>query len=390
MNRRLYIKKLLREAVGVPSNLMDVSYTIYDKLIDVLPSFDTSDEDAQYETVYLDEPMFLGDMEIDSVEFRFDITLKGQLSDVIILGWSTTSSSDVSGTKVRKVPQNGRIRIGIRLAGPDSKIISTDDVVDVVEKDKVESITSISHELGHIYNDFKSQFVNVKKLSQYGAFQSLHFGLPPINQFLHYLYFITEIENIVRPSEIYSQMKQNNVTKKDFYDSLIETKTFKMLKEIQNFSYEKFREDLKNHMSRIEEIFDSVDIDYSNMSEEEKIDKMLKLLLFNIINRTLRHISDNYISRIESIFGVSEEKEKILDSLIKNAKRFVNDPEKYYLYQEKNMRRISRNVIQKISKVYSLLESKKNSITNWDAYLKYYIGETPIDTEVKTYNKKRI
>ena len=390
MNRRLYIKKLLREAVGVPSNLMEVSYVIYDKLIDILPSFDTSDEDAQYETVYLDEPIFLGDMEIDSVEFRFDMTLTSQLNEVMVLGWSMTSSSNVSDTKVRKTSHTGRIRIGIGLAGPNNKIISTDDIVDLVERYKVESISSISHELGHIYNDFKSEFVNVKKLSQYGALQSINFNLPPINQFLHYLYFITEIENIVRPGEIYSQMKQNNVTKKDFYDSLIGTKTFKELKNIQNFSYENFREDLKNHMGRIEEIFDQVNIDYSNMSEDEKIDKILRVLLYNIINKTREKISDNYITPMESIFGVSEEKDKIMDSLMKNAKRFVNDPEKYYLYQEKNMRRISRNVIQKISKVYSLLESKKNSITNWDAYLKYYVGKTPIDTEVKTYHKKRI
>lgn len=390
MNRRLYIKKLLREAVGVPSNLMEVSYVIYDKLIDILPSFDTSDEDAQYETVYLDEPIFLGDMEIDSVEFRFDMTLTSQLNEVMVLGWNMTTTSTVSDTKVRKTSHTGRIRIGIGLAGPNNKIISTDDIVDLVERYKVESISSISHELGHIYNYFKSEFVNVKKLSQYGALQSINFNLPPINQFLHYLYFITEIENIVRPGEIYSQMKQNNVTKKDFYDSLIGTKTFKELKNIQNFSYENFREDLKNHMGRIEEIFDQVNIDYSNMSEDEKIDKILRVLLYNIINKTRKKISDNYITPMESIFGVSEEKDKIMDSLMKNAKRFVNDPEKYYLYQEKNMRRISRNVIQKISKVYSLLESKKNSITNWDAYLKYYVGKTPIDTEVKTYHKKRI
>ena len=390
MNRRLYIKKLLREAVGVPSNLMEVSYVIYDKLIDILPSFDTSDEDAQYETVYLDEPIFLGDMEIDSVEFRFNMTLTSQLNEVMVLGWNMTSTSTVSDTKVRKISHTGRIRIGIGLAGPNNKIISTDDIVDLVERYKVESISSISHELGHIYNDFKSEFVNVKKLSQYGALQSINFNIPPINQFLHYLYFITEIENIVRPGEIYSQMKQNNVTKKDFYDSLIGTKTFKELKNIQNFSYENFREDLKNHMGRIEEIFDQVNIDYSNMSEDEKIDKILRVLLYNIINRTMEKISDNYITPVESIFGVSEEKDKIMNSLMKNAKRFVNDPEKYYLYQQKNMRRISRNVIQKISKIYSLLESKKNSITNWDAYLKYYVGKTPIDTEVKTYHKKRI
>jgi hypothetical protein len=390
MNRRLYIKKLLREAVGVPSNLMEVAYVIYDKLIDILPSFDTSDEDAQYKTVYLDEPIFLGDMEIDSVEFRFDMTLTSQLNEVMVLGWNMTSTSTVSDTKVRKISHTGRIRIGIGLAGPNNKIISTDDIVDLVERYKVESISSISHELGHIYNDFKSEFVNVKKLSQYGALQSINFNIPPINQFLHYLYFITEIENIVRPGEIYSQMKQNNVTKKDFYDSLIGTKTFKELKNIQNFSYENFREDLKNHMGRIEEIFDQVNIDYSNMSEDEKIDKILRVLLYNIINKTMEKISDNYITPVESIFGVSEEKDKIMNSLMKNAKRFVNDPEKYYLYQQKNMRRISRNVIQKISKIYSLLESKKNSITNWDAYLKYYVGKTPIDTEVKTYHKKRI
>jgi transcriptional regulator of heat shock response len=143
-------------------------------------------------------------------------------------------------------------------------------------------------------------------------------------------------------------------------------------------------------MGRIEEIFDQVNIDYSNMSEDEKIDKILRVLLYNIINKTMEKISDNYITPVESIFGVSEEKDKIMNSLMKNAKRFVNDPEKYYLYQQKNMRRISRNVIQKISKIYSLLESKKNSITNWDAYLKYYVGKTPIDTEVKTYHKKRI
>jgi hypothetical protein len=390
MNRRLYIKKLLREAVGVPSNLMEVSYVIYDKLIDILPSFDTSDEDVQYETVYLDEPIFLGDMEIDSVEFRFNMTLTSQLNEVMVLGWNMTSTSTVSDTKVRKTSHTGRIRIGIGLAGPNNKIISTDDIVDLVERYKVESISSISHELGHIYNDFKSEFVNVKKLSQYGALQSINFNIPPINQFLHYLYFITEIENIVRPGEIYSQMKQNNVTKKDFYDSLIGTKTFKELKNIQNFSYENFREDLKNHMGRIEEIFDQVNLDYSNMSEDEKIDKILRVLLYNIINKTMEKISDNYITPMESIFGVSEEKDKIMDSLMKNAKRFVNDPEKYYLYQQKNMRRISRNVIQKISKIYSLLESKKNSITNWDAYLKYYVGKTPIDTEIKTYHKKRI
>jgi hypothetical protein len=390
MNRRLYIKKLLREAVGVPSNLMEVSYVIYDKLIDILPSFDTSDEDAQYKTVYLDEPIFLGDMEIDSVEFRFNMTLTSQLNEVMVLGWNMTTTSTVSDTKVRKISHTGRIRIGIGLAGPNNKIISTDDIVDLVERYKVESISSISHELGHIYNDFKSEFVNVKKLSQYGALQSINFNIPPINQFLHYLYFITEIENIVRPGEIYSQMKQNNVTKKDFYDSLIGTKTFKELKNIQNFSYENFREDLKNHMGRIEEIFDQVNIDYSNMSEDEKIDKILRVLLYNIINKTMEKISDNYITPVESIFGVSEEKDKIMNSLMKNAKRFVNDPEKYYLYQQKNMRRISRNVIQKISKIYSLLESKKNSITNWDAYLKYYVGKTPIDTEVKTYHKKRI
>jgi hypothetical protein len=318
------------------------------------------------------------------------MTLTSQLNEVMVLGWNMTSTSTVSDTKVRKISHTGRIRIGIGLAGPNNKIISTDDIVDLVERYKVESISSISHELGHIYNDFKSEFVNVKKLSQYGALQSINFNIPPINQFLHYLYFITEIENIVRPGEIYSQMKQNNVTKKDFYDSLIGTKTFKELKNIQNFSYENFREDLKNHMGRIEEIFDQVNIDYSNMSEDEKIDKILRVLLYNIINRTMEKISDNYITPVESIFGVSEEKDKIMNSLMKNAKRFVNDPEKYYLYQQKNMRRISRNVIQKISKIYSLLESKKNSITNWDAYLKYYVGKTPIDTEVKTYHKKRI
>lgn len=390
MNRRLIIKKLLREAVGVPSDLMKATHYIYDAFISKLSSFDPSDEEPQHRTIKFSNPISLGDMVFDKVKFNFNIILSSQLDEVIILGWNTSERLAVDGTKIIGVGDYDTIDIGIRLAGPDDRPITNDEVINAIKKDETNSVSSISHELIHIYNQYKEKYRNIIQLGQYSAYSSINFNIRPINTFLRYLYFITNAENLVRPGEIYSIMVRNKINKQGFYDALLNTRTFKTLKDIENFSYEKFREELKNHMSEIERIFNHLDINYSDMSEDEKVDKILELLLINISNKTMSSMVDAYTTPIERVFGLSDDKTEVLSKLEKTARKFVNNPEKYYLYQQKRMNMISKKVIQKISKVYSLLESKNNSIVDWDAHLKYGVGKKPIDTELKSYREKRV
>ena len=52
----------------------------------------------------------------------------------------------------------------------------------------------------------------------------------------YFLYFITTIENLVRPSEIYSQMKEGNISREDFLEFISSNTTYQTLKKINNFS----------------------------------------------------------------------------------------------------------------------------------------------------------
>ena len=61
-----------------------------------------------------------------------------------------------------------------------------------------------------------------------------------IRVFFRYMYYISGIENLVRPTEVAYSLKRKNITKSQFKDFLENNRVYKELLEIKNFTYDNF------------------------------------------------------------------------------------------------------------------------------------------------------
>ena len=104
------------------------------------------------------------------------------------------------------------------------------DIKEYLKKEKNEIISSITHELKHKYDDYKKPKNSLTARGEYSAYTNRGFGdIDPINKFLHHLYFTHSIENLVRPSELAGSIQSGEISKKDFYNFLMDNRIYKEL-----------------------------------------------------------------------------------------------------------------------------------------------------------------
>jgi hypothetical protein len=158
-----------------------------------------------------------------------------------------------------------------------------------MKKEKIEFISSITHELKHKYDKFKKPKTSLTARGEYITFTNNNFeNIVPINRFLHNLYFTHTIENLVRPSELAGAIDAGEITKKGFYKFLTNERVFKQLKEIQGFTYEGFREQLKNDIDKIKTSFDNNDVNRLLNKNYDIADFMRKHILISDFNMKIK------------------------------------------------------------------------------------------------------
>jgi hypothetical protein len=92
---------------------------------------------------------------------------------------------------------------------------------------------------------------------------------------MKYSYYIQIAENLVRPTELASRMVQKGITKDQFYDFFNSDEIIVELKNIKNFTYEYLIESLNDQMDQIDDLLMHLDIDITDMSDDEKIKETL-------------------------------------------------------------------------------------------------------------------
>lgn len=381
------IRQILRESVGVPTGIHEISTEIFEEILNIVDRMEESGSQEFEEMVDIShKDMMINDMPVNELFITFQFIETEQVDEVKFVGMSISSTSKIQDKKIIYGPNKGTLKIKIVIAIPENTDIS--NIQNFFEDEKTEIVSSLSHELMHAYDMYKSKFGSVKKSAEYHAYKDLNFDIPPINHFTYYLYFTHQIENVVRPSEIYSLAKSKNITEKEFYEFLTNTRVFNSLKNARDFSYEKLRKDLKDYLPKIDEIFNIVGID-KDMSDEEKIDEFLRIIYVTIVNKNIESLK-NYLSGsfIAQLLGlVDEEEDEFFYELAEKATRFENNEKNFYLYEIKKMNQVANNIIKKISKVYSLMKQEtKESIVDWDLYKKLFVKETKLSTD---YNFKR-
>jgi hypothetical protein len=204
-------------------------------------------------------------------------------------------------------------------------------------------------------------------------------------KFIHFLYFTTVAENLVRPSEVASNIRTKNITKSQFLDFLKKDKTFQKLQEIKNFTYEDLVSGIKDNMERVDFFISEImEEDPTTMTDDEKVEKVLRLFFINLSNRKLekfnRYVdgpmgSDPLLSMLASMLGQSlgdsEELDKIKENFQKFVLRFENNPIKFFKYEIKKFNMIADKMIRKIAKLYDMAKDDgqtNESIINWELH----------------------
>ena len=369
------IKKILKEEVGVPSGIADSAKVLYTDLISRLKR-KTITGNSNFNLVFKNKDgkysfSDFKDFENIKIEFEFvgyDEAENPSRSGILIMGLGHQGESQLNDLFDLVNVVNKTITLSITIAIPTSiPEITNKDVIKLLIDNQEMIISSLAHELKHAYDGYKKPTEKVKNRASYSAYSSIRTGIHEVDEFVYFLYFITTIENLVRPSEIYSQMQEGNITREDFLNFISSNRTYQTLKKINNFSVDGMISALKEKP----DVIDNFISNNSNYDVPEDIDKKIEMFFYvlyielskNILMRAHRILQNNFF---ESLFGISEEKQKFLDAYETEILRFKNNPLKYFEFQEKKFKFVSEKMMRRLSKLYSLAKPNPIKLVNKD------------------------
>jgi hypothetical protein len=354
------ILKHLHEAVGVPQGIENGAKNLFN---DLMKKFDEGDYRDKYIFKNTGGKYSFSDFDFDSINFNIEIV--PYRGDIIQFGgFGFGEKSEVGDTGRLEIDVSNELYLQATIVVPeDLESFGADDITELFKSQKKKIISVLSHELKHAYDSFKKPHKTVINTSKYQTYSSFRTNLEPIDSLIFDLYYINTVESLVRPSEIYTLMREKKISKKDFLDFLQSTDTYKNLLKIRNFSYKKFREDLKQYKNEIEGIvsgFDNVDELPDNF--EETLDIFLGAV-YKTIGQSVVSYAQGIVTTglgfLSILTGIPENRIKIYDKVVKDISKYEENPIKYYEFLEKMFKFEGMKAIKRLSKLYSLATDNK-------------------------------
>lgn len=404
--------RLLNEIVGVPNNILEAAEKLYNEVEKHVKSINTKEDEYEFngrldvdlgekkKIQVTDYKLTVKTEEIENYEGKPDISSMGVLQAFMF------------DRKILMKVSEKTAKLELIINFVVGKNWEPYELFETMENDKVNQVASLAHELKHKYDKQAKPFSLIGKDAEYQAIQTAGtFGIPAIDRkFFRYAYFITGIENLVRPTEVASQMKSQNIKKSEFEEFTKTQRVFKELTEIKNYTFEKFIEDIKSNMERVDALLDYIGEDYSDMTDDEKIKSVLDLVYINISNKRaeifMNMTSDSMddLIRMTSLFGqvpsVLIKKAKELEKTDEVRRKFLssiskhqNNPIKFFEEEIENFSYVANKMLKRLVKLYSIAkdEDVNESILNWDLHqqlMEKKYGKRKIDTTYKYKNFK--
>jgi hypothetical protein len=356
----------LNEAVGVPTNIVEVAQQLYNKIIS---SLDPNDDINSFikKKITLKDNFQINDYKFKTIKVSFSVddindysNPDGELPRILLQSMTHHGKVKMNAKFNFETNQNmNKVELSITFA--IAKDVTTQEVIDEFKKERTLMVSSLAHELKHSYDEYVDPIVKTHKRVDYKIGSQRRFGnIPPLNELLSYMYFAHTTENLVRATELYAALEESGITKKDFYKFITNHKVYENYKKGANLSYEKLREDLKLIIPQIKQTFDDNDIDYpENISDDDMVDLTLlqffKTLLQWKAGNMKEFLVDNFM---EELFGFKGAKERYYDKYLSKITRFGGDYERFFRYEINQTRNICFKMMKKISKIYSLIKDK--------------------------------
>jgi len=194
------------------------------------------------------------------------------------------------------------------------------------------------------------------------------------------MYFLGDIETLVRPTEVYSHMMTNNITKKGFLEELKTTKIYEYILKGINYKTEVLENELMEDFDCVNSTLEANNFPFMNYDKEEKIESYMGVIpdvvLATSAESFVSYIMSfdkgsimNIFSELAELIGINvpkdeedmELKQKRMNEYLQKIKTRAENPEKFYDFMEKSINFNANRALKKISKVYSLLPSENEN-----------------------------
>ena len=348
----------VNEKLGVPEGINQEANRLYRKLLrDIddlsLYTFTELDEnESEYLITIGTYNINIQDLKLKSVPFDLKLIYHSEVDKptMVSASYSTNIRYSDENDKINIVPNIDDSALSITIAVGDNQNLN--DIINTI-KNELTSKT-IAHELMHMYDEHKTKIGSIVSKSEYTTFQSISSFPKLISDFLYLLYFTSSNENTVRPTEIYHDMLEKEITKSDFVNYMKDNDIITKLSNAEKFSMKEFKDKLNNDKEVIEIVDKMSNNEYDRIGSYA--DDILNLLMINLINEnidTVRNILKNYIDRSTSPFdmlfssfmGTSSEDNEKVDSffkkIVKSYMKYKNNHDKYFDILEK---RVIKNI----------------------------------------------
>lgn len=382
----------VNEKLGVPEGINQEANRLYRKLLrDIddlsLYTFTELDEnESEYLITIGTYNINIQDLKLKSVPFDLKLIYHPEVDEptMVSAAYSTNLRYSDKNDKINIVPNIDDSALSITIAVGDGDSQNLNDIINTI-KNELTSKT-IAHELMHMYDEHKKKIGSIVSKSEYNSFQNIASFPKLISDFLYLLYFTSSNENTVRPTEIYHDMLEKEITKSDFVNYMKDNDIITKLSNAENFSMKEFKDKLNNDKEVIETVDRMTKDGYERIGSYS--DDILNLLMINLINEnidTVRNILKNYIDRSTSPFdmlfssfmGTSSEDNEKADSffkkIVKSYMKYKNNHDKYFDILEKRLNFAGKKMKRKLYKLYDMLDTDKKKtgdIFNWELHTK--------------------
>ena len=320
-----------------------------------------------------------------------------------VVGYTILNTSNISKTKNDNLIDKGDISDGYDfILRVNVSINESTDISEIIEISKKfllkhMSLQDVSHELKHVYDISSNNRdnINLHNLIDYKTVNSLMgFMSRDLSEFLHHMYYFSDIENSVRSVEMYTNLLDNGITKSEFKDYIKDTEFYKKLRYVQNLDFDELIDKISKDEKLKEEVEEQV---YSNPNFESngsyKKD-LIHLIYVNFYNRNSDILNGSMRSFMSSklgtnnmmmhmIFGRGDNEDfhelvditnKFARNNMKKLNKYSNNPREYFVDRIKSLKFNADKIKKKVHKIYDMIPNTKNttskSIKDWELHSK--------------------
>jgi hypothetical protein len=234
------------------------------------------------------------------------------------------------------------------------------EILNFLKNKRTEITSVITHELKHFIDRKLENNTSLDNRVKYRVLTQYRKDISPfktITNLLFDLYFLSETENLVRPSEFKSIFTTRKLTKKDFLETYLKSDFHKIYKRSEELTYESFISKLKEEATKKygEDHLNDVSSDILAMAIEN-----IKTIGEDLISASVSRFANDYTmyggelnitkksfdSFLKKQFFLKKDKSGKID-LVNTFKAIIS-----------NMNYVAKKMKQKIGKVYASIPDK--------------------------------